>query len=203
MKTVVFDVAPIEESLAAFSRAWKTGQPDREARVSFATPEVLWKTLTAKRWGLLKALSGVGPISIREAARRVGRDVKAVHGDVKALLDAGVLRRATRGIEFPYDAVHVDFTLKAGAEDRGQKTGDRRRRTEDRTSLRSLRDLFSVKPLPIPPLVRGGSHVSPLPDKGGAGGGLMSRDWLSSDSTRRHEGTKEFSRDFVPSCEPK
>ena len=35
---------------------------------------------------LLKALCGAGPVSIREAARRVHRDVKAVHGDVTALL---------------------------------------------------------------------------------------------------------------------
>ena len=62
---------------------------------------------------LLKVLAGAGTVSIREAARRVGRDVKAVHGDVTALLNAGVLRRTEDGIEFPYDAVHVDFVLKA------------------------------------------------------------------------------------------
>ena len=53
-------------------------------------------------------------MTIREAARRVQRDVKAVHGDVHALLDAGVLERDSRGhIVFPYDAVHVDFLLHA------------------------------------------------------------------------------------------
>ena len=55
-----------------------------------------------------------GPVSIREAARRVGRDVKAVHGDVSALLDAGVLSRTDDGrIEFPFDAVKVEFLLQA------------------------------------------------------------------------------------------
>jgi len=40
--------------------------------------------------------------------------VKSVHGDVHALLDAGVLRRCDNGrTAFPYDAVHVDFTLRA------------------------------------------------------------------------------------------
>ena len=64
--------------------------------------------LTAKRWELLKALCGAGAISIREAARRVGRDVKAVHGDVTALLNAGILDRADGGgIVFPFDAVKV------------------------------------------------------------------------------------------------
>jgi predicted transcriptional regulator len=74
----------------------------------------LWKVLTARRWKLLKALCGAGPISIREAARRVGRDVKTVHGDVTALLHAGVLdRSASGGIEFPYQAVKVEFLLQA------------------------------------------------------------------------------------------
>jgi len=70
--------------------------------------------LTAKRWELLKVLCGAGAMSIREAARRVGRDVKAVHADVSALLDAGVLDRAeTGGIVFPFDAVKVEFLIEA------------------------------------------------------------------------------------------
>ena len=42
-------------------------------------------------------------------------DVKAVHGDVQALLTAGILDRADRGVIFPYDAIHVDFTLTKAA----------------------------------------------------------------------------------------
>jgi hypothetical protein len=49
--------------------------------------------MTAKRWELIRALAGAGPVTIREAARRVERDVKAVHGDVHALLKAGVLHK--------------------------------------------------------------------------------------------------------------
>ena len=51
---------------------------------------------------------------MRAAARRVGRDVKAVHGDVHALLDAGILDKTEAGrIVFPYDAVRVKFMLRA------------------------------------------------------------------------------------------
>ena len=79
-----------------------------------ATPDLLLQVLTAKRWALLKALCGAGPVSIREAARRVERGVKAVHGDVTVLLRAGVLDRATGGgIVFPYEAVKVEFLLRA------------------------------------------------------------------------------------------
>jgi predicted transcriptional regulator len=100
--------------MADFTNAWKSGKVQRSARISFAQPELLWQVLTAKRWELLKALCGAGPVSIREAARRVGRDVKAVHGDVTALIAAGVLSRVDGGgIEFPFEAVKVEFLLQA------------------------------------------------------------------------------------------
>ena len=84
------------------------------AQISFASADLLWKVLTAKRWDLLKAMAGSGAMTLREAARRSRRDVKAVHSDVHALLAAGVLRKNADGkIEFPFDAVHVDFVLKA------------------------------------------------------------------------------------------
>ena len=114
MKTVVLDVATLAEAAEDFIRTWETGEGEPSARISFATPKLLWKVLTANRWELLKALCGEGPVSIREAARRVGRGVKAVHGDVTALLNAGVLDRAeSGGIEFLYQAVKVEFLFRA------------------------------------------------------------------------------------------
>lgn len=114
MKTVTLEVREPGEAMSEFVQAWKSGQPQRTARIGFATPELLWRVLTAKRWELLKALCGAGPVSIREAARRVNRDVKAVHGDVTALLSAGLLSRTeTGGIVFPFEAVKVEFLLQA------------------------------------------------------------------------------------------
>jgi predicted transcriptional regulator len=84
--------------------------------IAFESVELLWRVLTAKRWELSKVMTGAGPMSIREAARRVGRDAKPVHGEVHALLDAGLLERteAGRGV-VPYDEVRVDFTLTKAA----------------------------------------------------------------------------------------
>jgi predicted transcriptional regulator len=112
MKTFTLDVSDREQvtrrALAAFAGR------RQGARISFASPELLFRLLTAKRWQLIRAMSGVGPLSIREVARRVRRDVKAVHGDVHALLNAGVLRRTAEGlVEFPFDAVRVDVMLHA------------------------------------------------------------------------------------------
>jgi predicted transcriptional regulator len=114
MKTVTLDVRSPRLAMAQALAAAKVGKPQKGARISFATPELLWRVLTAKRWDLLKALCGAGPVSVREVARRVGRDIKAVHADVTALLLVGVLDRTESGqVEFPYDAVKVEFLLEA------------------------------------------------------------------------------------------
>jgi len=114
MTTVTLDVAGLDGALASFKDAWITGKAEDGARISFASPDLLWRVLTAKRWELLRAMTGQGAMALREAARRVGRDVKAVHGDVHALMAAGILRRNDDGrFEFPFTAVHVDFMLRA------------------------------------------------------------------------------------------
>lgn len=114
MKTVILEVRSPQEAMSGFAQAWHASKQQKAARISFATPELLWKVLNAKRWELLKALCGAGPVSIREAARRVERDVKGVHGDVVGLINAGLLNRTENGgIEFPYEAVKVEFLLHA------------------------------------------------------------------------------------------
>ena len=112
MRTVTLEVAPRSEITRRTLEAFK-GRKQR-ARISFSTPELLWRVLTAKRWELLKAMAGQGPLTIREVARRVKRDVKAVHGDVQALAAAGLVDRTeTRHVVFPFEAIRVEFTLHA------------------------------------------------------------------------------------------
>ncbi|MCY2995544.1 MAG: DNA-binding protein [Planctomycetota bacterium] len=114
MKTVTLEVRAPKDAMAGFAKTWMSKKPQNSARIAFATPELLLSVLTAKRWELLKVLCGAGPVSIREAARRVERDVKGVHSDVTVLLNAGLLQRTEDGaIEFPYEAVKVEFLLQA------------------------------------------------------------------------------------------
>jgi predicted transcriptional regulator len=113
MRTVTLGVSSIEDTKRQMEAAFRGEQLG--AFISFASIELLWKVLTAKRWEILRAMTGQGALSIREVARRVGRDVKAVHGDITSLINAGVLDRTGDGVIFPYDAVHVDFTLSRAA----------------------------------------------------------------------------------------
>ena len=68
--------------------------------------------LTERRWALVHALQGQGPMSVRELARRVARDVRRVHGDVAILTELGLLERTeSAGVVCPFDAVHIDMRL--------------------------------------------------------------------------------------------
>jgi predicted transcriptional regulator len=112
MKIVTLDVA---DRAAVRRRTLEAFKSRRQgARISFENPELLFRVLTAKRWELLRTMAGAGPMAIREAARRVCRDVKAVHGDIHALLNAGIVRRTEDGLViFPFDAIRVDVMLHA------------------------------------------------------------------------------------------
>jgi predicted transcriptional regulator len=112
MRTVTLEVSSREEANRRVLRAFE-GQPQGEF-ISFETPALLFKVLTQKRWELLSALTGADAMPLREVARRVGRDVKAVHGDVHALLAVGILQKTEEGrILFPFEAVRVNFVLQA------------------------------------------------------------------------------------------
>jgi predicted transcriptional regulator len=110
MNIVTLEVASREKSNARFISALK-GRAEG-AFVTFDSPALLFKIFSGKRWDLLKVMAGAGALTIRETARRAGRDVKAVHGDVQSLLKVGILEKTAEGkVFFPFDAVHVDFML--------------------------------------------------------------------------------------------
>ena len=112
MRTVVLEVLSREKIKKRSLQAFK-GE-SQGTFISFESPDLLFKVLSGKRWELLKVMTGAGPMTIRETARRMGRDVKAVHGDVHALLNTGILQKNEEGrIIFPFDAVQVNFILQA------------------------------------------------------------------------------------------
>jgi predicted transcriptional regulator len=115
MNTVTIGVASLADTEARFIAAYK-GEP-QEPRIDFGSFEALHRVITPKRWDILRAMAGQGPMTMREIARRVDRDFKGVHTDIHALIDAGLLDRQIIGTEsgvlFPYDAIHLDVTMAA------------------------------------------------------------------------------------------
>lgn len=112
MRKVVLEVASRETVSRRFRKAL-SGKA-QGMRLSFESPTLLIKVLSGRRWDLLKVMTGAGPMTIREAARRMERDIKGVHADVHTLLSAGLLRKTEDNrIVFPFDTIHVDFKLRA------------------------------------------------------------------------------------------
>lgn len=112
MNTVMLSVESIGSVAERAKQALK-GKA-QGAYISFASLDLLWKILAPNRMAIVKVLTGSEPLALREIARRLDRDVKAVHTDVQMLLKAGILNKTEAGqIYFGYDAIHVDFLLNA------------------------------------------------------------------------------------------
>jgi predicted transcriptional regulator len=82
--------------------------------LSFSEPELFFSKLTANRWALVRSLQGAGALGVREAARRVGRDVRRVHDDLQVLVELGLLEKTDDGkVWCPFDDIHVDMHVRA------------------------------------------------------------------------------------------
>ena len=82
--------------------------------LNFESAGIFFGKLTERRWALVHALQGQGPMSVRDLARRVARDIRRVHDDVEVLATLGLVERTERGgVECPFDSVHIDMRLSA------------------------------------------------------------------------------------------
>ncbi len=114
MNTVIIGISSLDQAQQRVAAAFR-GE-SQGAFLSFTSVERLWHTITPRRWDIIRALTGQGRMTLRGIARLIKRDVKTTHGDVHALLDAGILEKTDDGkVIFLYDAVHVDFTITKAA----------------------------------------------------------------------------------------
>ena len=61
MKTVTLEIATLQEVKRRAQAAF-TGRK-QGVRISFAAPELLFQVMTAKRWELLRTMTGAGPLA--------------------------------------------------------------------------------------------------------------------------------------------
>ena len=99
----------------AGNRALTGKTDDAIPTLNFETYDDMHRVLAPSRLSIVKVLAGQGSLSIREVARRVKRDVQAVHRDVTTLINTGVIDRTDSGVEFPYVGLHFEFDVSAAA----------------------------------------------------------------------------------------
>lgn len=115
---VTFEIEPIRSfetrALDIARKLDRGGAVPPLAYLSFPDMETLLGVLTPKRFALLRTLRRTGPSSIRALAAAVARDYKAVHGDVAALTENGLIeRQAVDRIAVLWDSVGAEFRLAA------------------------------------------------------------------------------------------
>ncbi|TAK43197.1 MAG: MarR family transcriptional regulator [Betaproteobacteria bacterium] len=115
-KTLNVRVSTPADALDRFEAAWHLASGRRPpaplAVLSFADLPLLLKSLTPARWALLAQLKQSGPVSVYALAKRLGRDYKNVHTEVRRLLELGLIeRRGAAEVAVRWDAVRAELKL--------------------------------------------------------------------------------------------
>lgn len=85
-----------------------------EHALTFSDLQLLLRAFTPARWTLLERLRAEGPLSVKELARRLQRDYKNVHSDVKRLVELGLIeRRKDALVTVAWDVVRAEMRLAA------------------------------------------------------------------------------------------
>jgi predicted transcriptional regulator len=80
--------------------------------ISFQQVGQMLATFTPKRWELIAVLREVGPMTVAELARHLGRNYKNVHADVQQLIEWMAVERGDDGrVSVPWSAIVVDMKL--------------------------------------------------------------------------------------------
>lgn len=80
--------------------------------ISFHEIGRMLATFTPRRWELIAALREVGPVTVAELARHLGRNYKNVHADVQQLIEWLAVERGDDGrVSVPWSEIVVDMKL--------------------------------------------------------------------------------------------
>lgn len=120
MATLKVKIESLDQTMTMAAHAMKNAaaqaSPRSECSLSFPSWETMHRVLTPKRLEIVKTMTGQGAMAMREVARRVGRDFKAVHADIETLLSSGVIDKVDGGgVVFPYDRIHFEFEIESAA----------------------------------------------------------------------------------------
>jgi len=117
-RTLKVRVGNAASALDRFEETWnKAARGEKvlaEQVLTFANLQLLLRTLTPARWTLLGRLRADGPLSVTELARRLERDYKNAHRDVKRLAELGLVeRRKNALVSVAWDIVRAEMRLVA------------------------------------------------------------------------------------------
>jgi len=117
MKELLIGIRTQKESGKEFIEAWHRAENGLPAQkpvqaLYFDSLETIWRCLSPRRFMLLEVLHSSGELSIRKLAQTVGKDYKSIHGDIKELVELGLVERVQRdAYRVPWDKLLIDMPL--------------------------------------------------------------------------------------------
>ncbi len=97
LKRVRLTVEPFRQTSARWKRALKGKAAASESVISVSSWQVLGRVLSPSRLEILASIPTLKPKSIAELARKLKRDFKNVHSDLKFLADLGLVELKESG----------------------------------------------------------------------------------------------------------
>jgi len=117
-KKISVTTGSLEEAAKEFIDVWykvENGQqPEVIEKISFKDQRLLFKTLTPKRFEILRYThEQQDGMSIRSLAKQLGRDYSNVHQDVKILYQLGLMIKDEKNDKYyvPWDVIVTEISL--------------------------------------------------------------------------------------------
>jgi predicted transcriptional regulator len=117
-RQITLKVGSLEETLARFNQVWESVEHGEKIVdkplevVSFENVKVLLQILSPKRLELLQQLHEMGKTSIRALAKKLMRDYRNVHEDIKTLYQAGLVLLDSSGKYYmPWDKIITEIPM--------------------------------------------------------------------------------------------
>lgn len=117
-KKITITTGQLENASAEFIAAWHRAEANVEPeppieKITFHDQSLLFKTLTPKRFALLKYIHEQDGVSVRSAAKALDRDYSNVHSDVKMLHQLGLITKDEASLlcYVPWDVVVTEIAL--------------------------------------------------------------------------------------------
>jgi len=118
-KKITVRTGSLEEAAKEFIDIWHQVEQGNAPqapieKISFADQRLLFKTLTPKRFEILKYVHEQGDVSIRLIAKELGRDYSNVHQDVTLLTRLGLMikNENTGKYHVPWDVIVTEIPLQ-------------------------------------------------------------------------------------------
>ncbi|HET6628352.1 MAG TPA: hypothetical protein VFG91_01105 [Woeseiaceae bacterium] len=118
MSRIEIDVFKSQAALDAFTETWRRVEIGETVtpRLAFGSLRELFSAITEKRLEMIRFVAEHEQLNIRQLARQLGRDYKNVYGDVKDLVELGLLDKDEAGrLTAPFDEIVIRATVRDAA----------------------------------------------------------------------------------------